>query len=75
MAETHYTQKEQEKRDIDHLIFQEMEADLCESWHGRKQDNESWWSKLREELQAEYLNMAKKRDSSAQNMPGNYRSR
>lgn len=45
MRDTYYTQKEQEKGDTDHLIFQEMEADLCESWHGRKQDNESWWSK------------------------------
>lgn len=31
MGETNYIQKEQEKREIDHLIFQEMEADLCES--------------------------------------------
>lgn len=66
MGETYYIQKEQDKGDIDHLILQEMKADLCESWHGKKQDNESWWSKQREKLQAEYLNMTKKGNSAAQ---------
>lgn len=66
MEETHYIQKGQEKGDIDHLIFQETEADQCESCHGRKQDNESLWWKQREKLQAEYLNMTKKRNSAVQ---------
>lgn len=63
MGETNYIQDEQEKREIDHLIFQEMEAEVCESWHGKRRDDEIWGSKQRELFKAERLNIAKKRNS------------
>lgn len=40
-----------------------MEAEVCESWHGRRHDEEIWGSKQRDVFKAEHLNTAKKRNS------------